>query len=134
MKGIYPTFLFTTGGLTYRLQVRADTYAAGGGLAVLLIDESDGMYFATASINVKGLNLSDDEFVFKTYSENEGLLEAMLAAGVIGLTGRSVDLGPICRLSAGAQAGEHDRAVDGPPPRTQADVGPVPEWLRKEMP
>ena len=44
------------------------------------LDTSDGEHFATVSVNVEGVALADDEFVFKTYSENEGLLEAMLAA------------------------------------------------------
>ena len=61
------------------------------------------MDYATASINVVGVRLADDEFVFKTYSENDGLLEAMIAAGIVQKTGRSVEVGmagrqPICRL------------------------------------
>jgi hypothetical protein len=51
-------------------------------------------------VNVEGLPLKDDEFVFKTYSENEGLLEELLAADAIGLTEQCTDFGPVCRLRA----------------------------------
>ena len=54
--------------------------------------------WATVSVNVDGVSLPSDEFVFKTYSENEGLLEAMLAAGFVELTRKSAGVGPICRL------------------------------------
>lgn len=83
------------------VSIHADRYTHGGGLAVQLIDEADGMPYATVSVNFEGLTLKDDEFVFKTYSENEGLLEELLAADVIGLTGQSTELGPVCRLLAG---------------------------------
>lgn len=74
-----------------------------GGLVVQLIDELYKEQYATVSIYVRGVRLADDEFVFKTYSENEGLLESMLKAGIVEETGRSVVLSfgepqPICRL------------------------------------
>lgn len=80
------------------VSVHTDHYRHGGGLAVELICVEDGLSYAMVSINVEGARLADDEFVFKTYSENEGLLEDMLDAGIVELTGRSMDLGPICRL------------------------------------
>jgi len=76
-------------------------YAHGGRLAVLLTDASDGEDYATLSINKDGLDLADDEFLFKTYSENEGLLEELIRVGAVEHTGRMTDLGPICRLAAG---------------------------------
>ncbi len=88
--------------MTSELSVRTESYLHGG-LAVQLIDESDGLDYATVSINVEGVRLADDEFVFKTYSENDGLLEAMVHAGIVEKTGRVVEVGmagsqPICRL------------------------------------
>lgn len=41
--------------------VHAERYHHGDGLAVQLYDESDGMPYATVSINVEGLRLKDDE-------------------------------------------------------------------------
>ena len=88
--------------MTSELSVHAESYVHGG-LAVQLIDESDGMDYATVSLNLGGMRLADDEFVFKTYSENEGLLEAMVQVGIVETTGRVVEVGmagpqPICRL------------------------------------
>ena len=85
-----------------RLFVSVDQYAQGG-IAVRLKDVLDGEQYATVSIHVHGVCLAADEFVFKTYSENEGLLESMLNAGFVEATGRSVQLSfgepqPICRL------------------------------------
>lgn len=85
------------------LSVKTDRYRHGGGLVVEVIDEEDGMPYATVSVNLGISSLADDEFVFKTYSENEGLLEAMLAAGIVERTERTVEVGmagaqPICRL------------------------------------
>ena len=82
--------------------VSTDAYVHGG-LAVQLMDASDGEVYATVSIYVRGVCLAEDTFVFKTYAENEGLLESMLKAGIIEETGVSVELEfgepqPICRL------------------------------------
>ncbi len=89
-------------GRPVTVSIRADCYRHGGGLAAEVIDEANGERYTTLSINI-GAVLANDEFVFKTYSENEGLLEAFLEAGVIEKTGREVEVGmagpqPICRL------------------------------------
>jgi len=81
---------------------------------VLLFDESSGEPFAVASVNVDGLDLRADEFVFKTYSENEGLLEAMLGAGIIEPTGRFAGMGPICRLLMGVKSADDEVIVMEP--------------------
>jgi hypothetical protein len=80
------------------LTVEMTRYEHGDGLAVQLFDALDHEYWATVSLNLEGVSLPSDEFVFKTYSENEGLLEAMLAADFVELTGKSTNVGPICRL------------------------------------
>lgn len=84
-----------------KLSVETDLYKFGGGQVVDLIDDF-GEPYARVSVNC-GVPLADNEFVFKTYSENDGLIEAMLAAKIIETTGRSVEVGlagpqPICRL------------------------------------
>lgn len=73
-----------------------------GRLAVQLVSQGEG--YATVSVNLPMESVGHDEFVFKTYSENEGLYEALLQAGVIEWTGRTAGtrtLGPlpICRLT-----------------------------------
>lgn len=85
-------------GATRNLSIRTERYVHGGGLAVELFDVEAREPYAMVSVNVPGVVLADDEFVFKTYSENEGLLEAMLESDVVELTGRHADIGPICRL------------------------------------
>ena len=74
------TLSLIIGQSTYTVVVLKERYVQRR-LAVELFDESSWESFATVSVNVPGIRLADDEFVFKTYSENEGLLEQMLAAG-----------------------------------------------------
>ena len=92
------TVTLTHFGRPVTVSVETGRYAHGDGLAVQLIDTGDGMHYATVSVNVEGAPLAGEEFVFKTYSENEGLLEALTAAGVVAVTGKTTDVGPVCRL------------------------------------
>lgn len=108
------------------LYVVREQYAHGGRMAVQLYDE-EGEDYATVSINVEGVPLMEDEFIFKTYSENEGLLEGMLGAGMVKLAGRACDLGPICRLNV------QKLWPDGCVPVVGATPEPrdLPEWVKK---
>jgi hypothetical protein len=96
-------------GKPRKVSVQTDRYTHGGGLAVQLIDEEDGLPYATVSVNVNGVPLEDGEFVFKTYSENEGLIEEMIRSGIVETTGRFAEIGPICRLLAQAETDEAKR-------------------------
>jgi hypothetical protein len=62
-----------------------------GKLAVQLYDEEGPC--AKLSVNIEGLELPDDEFVAKTYSENEGLVEQFIEKGIFIDTGRVVTVG-----------------------------------------
>jgi hypothetical protein len=68
-------------------------------LAVQLVE--NGEDFATVSVNLPDEAIGPNEFAFKNYSENEGLLEELLQANVIEVTGRVTRsmLLPICRLT-----------------------------------
>lgn len=93
-------FTHKFGGIPYRMNLILSEYE-NGRLAVLIVDENRNIW--TASINVPQVELSTDEFVFKTGFENDGLFEFLTSAGVIEDTGRSVDVGlkralPICHL------------------------------------
>lgn len=91
-------FTIQLGG-PHRLEIHTDRYANNNRLAVFALEE--GEPFATLSVNVREESMTDEEFAFKTYSENEGLFEQFLAAGAIVFTGRFTHgpLGlPICRL------------------------------------
>lgn len=56
----------------------------------------------TATINLPDEHLAQDEVIIKDYSENEGLYQCMLEAGVIGPELRRVSSGfitaPVCKL------------------------------------
>ena len=44
--------------------------------------DSNGMAYMTASV-AHDINIKDDEVIIKNYSENEGILEALIDAGII---------------------------------------------------
>ena len=52
-----------------------------GQTSIRLVDQ-DGMPFMTASV-AHDVNIADDEVIIKNYSENEGILEALIEAGII---------------------------------------------------
>lgn len=86
------------------VEIITDRYQ-NGRLAVQLV--SQGEDYATVSVNLPMEQIGRDEFVFKTYSENEGLYEELLRAGAIEWTGRTAGdrtLGPlpVCRLTQSA--------------------------------
>lgn len=80
------------------------SYAHGGATALVLVDAADDSPVITASINVAGVSeaLPEDHLALKTYSEGEGLLEALEAAGVVEDTAKCLQTGfvsaPIVRL------------------------------------
>lgn len=67
------------------VHLKTNRYTPSGRLAVLLYEGDEPC--ATASVCIPGAILAEDEFLFKTYSENEGLMEAILR-GMIEETGR----------------------------------------------
>ena len=54
-----------------------------GRTAISLMDAADGSPIATASVNLPDEPLKDKEVAIKDYSENEGMLDALMDAGVI---------------------------------------------------
>lgn len=82
------------------LIVRFEKYAGNGRLAVVLVSE-DGSPFATLSCNIPEVNLKEDEFVVKNWSENEQL--ARSCRDLFEDTGKSIMVGhagyaPIWRI------------------------------------
>lgn len=79
-------------------------YSHGGAQAVFLTDTRDGGPVATATVNVPGVgeNLPEGHALLKDYAENEGMLAALQAAGLVADTGRRVPTGyvqvPVVRL------------------------------------
>lgn len=85
----------------YECRLELDRYQHGG-IHIGLIDVEDGVPFCVATSYVPGTELADDEVIIKNYSENEGILDALIEAGIVEKTGRVVHSGfvtmPICRL------------------------------------
>ena len=54
---------------------------ANGQTSIQLVDQ-DGMPFMTASV-AHDVNIPDDCVIIKNYSENEGILQALIEAGII---------------------------------------------------
>lgn len=77
---------------------------AGGSKAIYLVDAHDGEPVATATVNVEGVSerLPASEVLIKDYSENAGMLDALVGAGLVEDTGRRVPTGyvtvPVARL------------------------------------
>ena len=76
----------------------------GNGNLAVQLNLDNGEPYATLSVNT-GLALADNEFVAKTYSENEGLVEQFVEKGHF-IPVRDAQVGfagsqPIMRLSAG---------------------------------
>lgn len=72
-----------------------------GGTALRLLDTLDGSLVAHATAYIETV-LEDDEIVIKDYSENEGMLDTLILAGVVAKPHRTIKQGfvefPICKL------------------------------------
>ena len=83
------------------LRIETSTYA-NGRHAIKLYDEEDGMPYATASINMPAEDLEDDEVIIKDYSENAGILDSLVEAGVVSEPIRHIQAGftfvPVVKL------------------------------------
>jgi hypothetical protein len=85
-------------GQTFGLSFRR--YADNGRVVIDLVDD-EGVY-ARATSNLPEVTLAPDEVIIKDWSENAGMTEALVAAGVVEDTGRRVNAGyvqgTVCRL------------------------------------
>lgn len=61
--------------------------------ALQLIDAEDGSPIATATVNLPDVPLGRNQVAIKNYSENAGMLEALVDAGVVKPTGQTVPSG-----------------------------------------
>ena len=64
-------------------RIERGTYGATRRIALQLTDCTDGEPVAVASVHMPDISLAPDEVVIKDYSENEGMLDALVATGVI---------------------------------------------------
>jgi hypothetical protein len=72
-----------------------------GRIALLLVDDY-GEPYTKININIPEMPLDDDEIVVKNYGENKGILEQLIAQGIVTDTGKRVQTGyvksPVCKL------------------------------------
>ena len=73
-------------------RVERASYGHTDRIALTLSDVEDGEPVAVATINLPELALAADEVVIKDYSENEGMLATLVAAGVISAPLRAIPL------------------------------------------
>jgi len=87
--------------LGYNCSLQLAQYPSGD-KAIQLI--SNGEPIARATVYVEGVQLGDDEACIKDYSENEGMLDALLKAGIAVNVTRMVQANyatvPVVQLSA----------------------------------
>ena len=76
-------------------------YADNDRIAILL-RTPEGEPVATATVNQPDFNLEPDQVLIKDYAENQGVLDALVNAGIIEDTGMTAPVGyaaaNICRL------------------------------------
>lgn len=69
---------------------------------ITLVDMEDGCDYAVATINVPEISIPHNHVVIKNYSENEGILEKLIAEGIISKPVVMVQTGfvsvPVCKL------------------------------------
>jgi hypothetical protein len=80
----------------------SETYQ-NGATVVRLIEDNTFEYVATATVNVIEGLIKDNEVVIKDYSENTGMLNALIDAGVVSQPLRYIPLSqwisaPVCKL------------------------------------
>ena len=84
----------------WEADVYVERYKNNGRIAIELIDPDDGEIIAVATINIPQVDLQKNEVIIKNYSENEGMYQALLKAGVIGPAKYYVESGfvtcPVC--------------------------------------
>ena len=66
-----------------------------GGTALQLVDAQDDDPVATATLFLPEVHLEKDEIIIKSYSENEGMMEALMIQGVIGGPIESIPIGMV---------------------------------------
>ena len=85
----------------YTCAVEIENYQVDNSVALVLVDIQDGQQYAIASIWTEGLE--KDEIAIKNYSENEGVLDALIDANIVDKPHRYINSGyvnlPIVRLN-----------------------------------
>ena len=62
---------------------------SNGRLAILMLDEKDGLPVAMPTFNCPDVELNQGEVVIKDYAENSGMLDFLISNGLVIDTGRT---------------------------------------------
>jgi hypothetical protein len=85
-----------------------------GRVALQLVDEEGPV--ATATVNLPDAPLGKNEVCVKDWSENEGMLRSLVAAGVVKPTGKTIRSGfvevPVCELQPPFREPTHAEGVE----------------------
>jgi hypothetical protein len=109
MSVAFPDIIVTFAG--YSCTLEASRYAETGNVALLLLVEKTGAPYATASVNPEA-SLPDDRVAIKDYSENKGVAEALVKAGVLGEEDDAYELPfPVYKLRIPLPAGLVSKAT-----------------------
>lgn len=94
------------------------TYQHGGRIALQLFEHGTGDYIAVATVNMPDHQLTPSEVAIKNYSENEGVLDLLIEAGVLREPHRYVRNGfvtlPVCHLNFVSKSEDGTYNVDIP--------------------
>lgn len=97
----------------WRCNVHLETYVNSNAIAIVLRnadpireeecrEEPDMADIAVATVNLPNINLNPDEVAIKDYSENEGMLKALIMANIVHMPHKFVKGGysefPVCKL------------------------------------
>jgi hypothetical protein len=76
-----------------KLKLIKTNYSGNNRIALKLVSIEDNEPWFTVTVNLPEEPLDDNCVFIKDFSENEGILDCMVKAGVIELTGRLVETG-----------------------------------------
>ena len=92
---------------TYKCKVSYSKYISNQRISITLVDYDDDYPIAVATVNIPEENLDYNEVAIKNWSENEGILQTLIDAGIINKPHRQVDIGfvkaDICYLNDGLE-------------------------------
>lgn len=81
--------------MKHRLSLRKAKYKDSDEMALVVIDPSTGERWGVLTVNVPDVDHQDDEFLIKTWSENEKLAEAIFNQGWFEDTGKRAENGRV---------------------------------------
>jgi hypothetical protein len=119
------TFKLNAHGNTYDVSVKLSKYD-NDRTAIQLTDVSDGMPYATATVNMPNVLLEDNEVLVKDYSENEGMLEFLIRNNIVTPTMQGVHAGhvwfPVATVNDESMWGRSTKGIPMSPPPDEIDV------------